>query len=170
MASEYWFYSVGPLVRPSERPRHALILPELIIGEYPRPDDAPWLRDQLGVTSVLCLQDRIDLERKALALDELAQAYRQAQVTFHHAPVPDGELQVFAQRLPAIVSQLAELITAQQKVYVHCNAGMNRAPTVAIAYLHVHGAMPLAAARDLVKQRHPCVPYMTMLETVYAGG
>jgi protein-tyrosine phosphatase len=167
MASDYWFYSVGPVVRSSAQPRHARILPHLFIGEYLRPDDAAWLREQLGVTSVLCLQDAVDLAGKALVLSDLAAAYRARQIDFQHAPVPDGEQHVFVQRLPAIVATLAGLIGAQQTVYLHCNAGMNRAPTVAIAYLHEHGGMSLDAARDFVKQRHPCVPYMTMLGRYY---
>jgi hypothetical protein len=44
---------------------------------------------------------------------------------------------------------------------------MNRAPTAAIAYLHVHGDLPLLAARDFVKARRPCVPYMRLLEARY---
>jgi protein-tyrosine phosphatase len=167
MASDYWFYSVGPVVRSTAQPRHARLLPHLLVGEYLRPDDAGWLKDHLGVTCVVCLQDAVDLAGKALALSDLTAAYRAMQIQFHHAPVPDGEQEIFVQRLPAIVAALAGLIGAQQTVYLHCNAGMNRAPTVAIAYLHEHTGMTLDAARDFVKQRHPCVPYMTMLGRYY---
>ena len=169
MASEYWFHSVGPVVRSSEYPRHAVIRPYLLVGEYLRPDDTTWLTDKVGVTAVLCLQDDIDLGRKALSLSELAQTYRFASIEFHHAPVPDGHQAIFIQRLPAIVARLAEMIARKTTVYVHCNAGMNRAPTVAVAYLHEHEGMALDAARDFVKQRHACVPYMTMLEAYYAS-
>lgn len=168
MASDYWFHSVGPVVRSSAHPRHAVILPHLIIGEYLRPDDTTWLQDALGVGSVLCLQDHIDLAGKALVLADLTEAYRAAGIQFHHTPIPDGEQEIFVQRLPAIVSRLAALIVARQTVYVHCNAGMNRAPTIAVAYLHEHADMTLVAARDFVKARHPCVPYMRMLEAYYA--
>lgn len=168
MASDYWFHSVGPVVRSSAQPRHAVILPQLIVGEYLRPDDTAWLKDTLGVTTVLCLQDNIDLAGKALRLTELCEAYRAAGIHFDHAPIPDGEQEIFVQRLPAIVSRLAARIRANQTVYVHCNAGMNRAPTVAVAYLHEHAQMTLDGARAFIKQRHPCVPYMTMLEAYYA--
>jgi protein-tyrosine phosphatase len=167
MPSEYWFYTVGPVVRPSAHPRAATILPQLIVGEYPRPDDAVWLRDTLRVTSVVCLQDAIDLAGKSLALTDLESAYAQARIGFDHLPIPDGDIETFAQRLPAVVTRVASLIATREVVYLHCNAGMNRAPTVAVAYLYVHQTMPLAAARDFVKQRHACVPYMTMLEKLY---
>jgi protein-tyrosine phosphatase len=54
------------------------------------------------------------------------------------------------------------------RLYLHCNAGMNRAPTVAIAYLHRHQGFAIGVARDYVKRRRPCVPYMTLLEAHYA--
>jgi protein-tyrosine phosphatase len=60
-------------------------------------------------------------------------------------------------------------ISAGRRVYLHCNAGMNRAPTIAIAYLHVHRQLPLHEARDFVKARRHCVPYMTVLEARYGG-
>jgi protein-tyrosine phosphatase len=169
MASDYWFYSVGPVVRSSGQPRYGVILPHLLVGEYLRPEDTPWLKRDLGVTTVLCLQDHIDLDRRALAVADLVEAYRAAEIVFDHQPVPDGKQDIFLQRLPAIVRQLSAAVVAGQKVYVHCTAGMNRAPTVAIAYLHEHADMTLSAARDFVKQRHPCVPYMTMLESYYAS-
>lgn len=169
MASDYWFYSVGPVVRSSPQPRHGVILPQLLIGEYLRPEDAAWIKRELGVTSVLCLQDHIDLARKALTLTDLAAAYRAAEIDFDHWPVPDGDPEAFSRQLPAIVGRLADRLDAGHRVYLHCSAGMNRAPTAAIAYLHRHAAMTLSAARDFVKQRHPCVPYMTMLESHYAS-
>lgn len=169
MARDYWFHSVGPVVRSGPEPRHAVIRPYLLVGEYLRPDDVGWLKDPMRITGVLCLQDSMDLARKALSITDLAQAYADAGIEFRHAPVPDGEQVVLSERLPEIVQSLAELIARGHTVYVHCNAGMNRAPTVAVAYLHQHESMALEAARDFVKQRHPCVPYMRMLEAHYAA-
>lgn len=169
MARDYWFHSVGPVVRSGPEPRYAVIRPYLLVGEYLRPDDTAWLKEQARVTAVLCLQDSIDLSRKALSLTDLSHAYAEAGVEFRHAPVPDGEQVILSERLPAIIQSLADLIGSQHTVYVHCNAGMNRAPTVAVAYLHQHENMELGAARDFVKQRHACVPYMRMLEAYYAA-
>jgi len=42
------------------------ILPELLIGEYPRVEDLAWLRDVHGVTAVVSLQDDADLASKRL--------------------------------------------------------------------------------------------------------
>jgi len=146
-----------------------VILPQLLIGEYPNLGDAAWLQSAHGVTSVVCLQDDADLAGKVLELPALRQTYAARGIRFHHTPVPDGDLQAFAARLDAIVGLVGDLVGSGERVYVHCNAGMNRAPTVAIAYLHARGGFALEAARDLVKRRRPCVPYMQMLEAHYAG-
>jgi len=160
------FWRGVPSVRP-DRPSLAVIRPDLLVGEYPNPEDVAWLRDTHGVTAVVSLQDDADLASKNLALRELARVYRQERVSFHHMPVPDGATEVLADRLPAIVTLLVELVARGERVYLHCSAGMNRAPTVAIAYLHVQEGLPLAVARDDVKARRHCVPYMRALEAQY---
>lgn len=159
-----WYGVMGPPPRPGGRPSLNVIRPGLLVGEYPTPGDAAWLRDQHGVSAVLCLQDDADLASKGLILRHLEDAYRTHGVQFHRIPVPDGDDRHLIARVGDIVSLLARWVGGGERVYLHCNAGFNRAPTAAIAYLHVHEGLPLAAARDLVKRRRPCVPYMRALE------
>jgi protein-tyrosine phosphatase len=158
------FGLVGPPPRPGGRPGLTIVHDRLVVGEYPTPEDAAWLRDAHGVTAVVSLQDDADLAAKGLRLARLEEAYRRADVLFHRVPVPDGDDLNLAARLGEIVALLARLLEAGACVYLHCNAGFNRAPTAAIAYLHAHHGLTLAAARDLVKQRRACVPYMRALE------
>src|SRR5262249_59435644 len=62
------FGLVGPPPRPGARPGLSAIRPGLVIGEYPTPEDAAWLRDEHGVTAVVSLQDDADLASKGLRL------------------------------------------------------------------------------------------------------
>jgi predicted protein tyrosine phosphatase len=163
------FGLLGPPWRPTGRPGVSLIRPGLLVGEYPTPADATWLRDEHGVTAVLCLQDDADLASKGLVLADLAAAYAAARVGFHRVAVPDGDERNLAARLGEIVDLLGALRDAGDCVYVHCNAGLNRAPTVAIAHLHVHDGLDLEAARNLVKARRHCLPYMRVLEAYFTG-
>ena len=158
----------GPAARPDGHPDHAFVLEALAIGEYPTPEDADWLRDARAFTAVVNLQDDIDLDRKGLSLRALENAYRRHGLRFIHIPVPDGDGDALRARLDEAVRVVAELIDAGGRVYLHCNAGLNRAPTVAIAYLHVHHGHSLDAACALVKSRRPCVPYMRVLQAHYA--
>jgi len=161
------FGLVGPPPRPGARPGLSIIRPGLVIGEYPTPEDAAWLRDEHGVTAVVSLQDDADLASKGLRLVALERAYREQGLAFHRIPVPDGDDRNLAVRLAEIVELLGRLIDAGGRVYLHCNAGLNRAPTVAIAYLHVRAGLPLEDARDEVKRLRHCVPYMRALEECF---
>lgn len=159
----------GPAARPSGHPGHAFVLPELAVGEYPTPDDALWLRQRSRIDAVVSLQDDIDLERKGLELHALAAAYAAQGIDFHRVPIADGEAEMLREQIDALVALLDRLLRGGRRVYLHCNAGLNRAPTVAIAYLHVHRGHGLESARDLVKAQRPCVPFMRMLTAHYGG-
>ena len=164
-----WYGPFGPPPRPGGRPGLSVIRPDLLVGEYPTPADAAWLRAEHGVTAVVCLQDDADLASKGLVLAELEAAYRAHGLDFHRIPVPDGDDRHLIARLGDIVAVLVRLRAGGARVYLHCNAGYNRAPTAAIGFLHVHEGLPLDAARDVVKRCRSCVPYMRALEAHFAG-
>jgi protein-tyrosine phosphatase len=163
---ESWYGLAGGAVRPA-RPQLDPVLPELLIGEYPRIEDLSWLRDEHGVTAIVSLQDDADLASKRLSAADVERACAALGLGLHRAPVADGDPGALALRLPAIVERLHALIDAGGRVYLHCNAGYNRAPTVAIAYVHVHGGLSLDDACALVKQQRSCVPYMSALRARY---
>jgi len=161
-----WNHAWAPSLRAGTRPRFSEILPELLVGEYPLPSDAAWLHHEHGVTAILSLQDDADLSSKGLRFVDLVDAFREQSLAFHRIPVTDGDTEMLAIRLDEIVDLIGQLARGG-RLYLHCNAGMNRAPTAAIAYVHVGHRMPLAAARDFVRQRRFCIPYMSVLETRY---
>jgi len=164
-----WYGLGGGAVRPM-RPGLDPVLPELLVGEYPRVEDLVWLRDVHGVTAVVSLQDEADLASKRLAAAELEATCASLGLAFARLPVADGDPDALAARLPAAVEHLHALIAAGARVYLHCNAGYNRAPTVAIAYLHVHHRLPLDEACEQVKARRSCVPYVSALRACYGDG
>ncbi len=170
MLPPIWLQLAGPAARPSGHPDVAAIASGLLIGEYPVPHDAAWLRAVHGISAVLSLQDDADLARKGLELGELERAYGAHGLQFTRIPIPDGDGAALARELDAAVDLVAGLIEQGERVYVHCNAGLNRAPTIAVAYLHVHHGHTLQAACALVKAQRPCVPYMRVLEAYYAAG
>jgi protein-tyrosine phosphatase len=161
-----WYGIGGGAVRPSA-PTTNHILPNLIVGEYPNIADVPWLKNTLGVDAVICLQDNADLASKRLRLNELRQAYLAQGISFEHVPIPDGEFEFLADRLPGIVELVHRHVDVGATAYLHCNAGMNRAPTAAIAYMHARCGMPLPDAIAFVKARRSCVPYVRALELAY---
>ena len=146
-----------------------MILPNLLVGEYPRVEDVAWLKQMHGVSAVLSLQDAGDLASKRLSLSRLIEEYRAHEIEFRRAPAADNDYEALSAVLPCALSELDGLIDAGHRVFLHCNAGYNRAPTVAIAYLHDRHFMQLSAARDFVSARRPCLPFMTLLEKHFAN-
>ena len=167
MSHDTWYGLGGGAVRPKP-PGFDAILPELLVGEYPRVEDLGWLRDAHGVTAVLSMQDDADLASKRLRATDLEAACAALGLAFERLPVTDGDAEALAVRLPAAAARLDALIAGGARVYLHCNAGYNRAPTVAIAYLHVHRGYALADACALVKDRRSCIPYLIALRKCYA--
>ena len=147
----------------ARRPEVSEILPNLFVGEYPGVEDVPWLRQAFGISAVLNLQDAEDLNLKGLDIAALQSAYRTNQMTFFRTPVADYDCDSLAKALPQALELLQASLQSGKRVFLHCNAGCNRAPTVAIAYLHVYHALSLAQARDFFKARRPCGPYMNVL-------
>jgi len=156
---------VGQAFRPGGRPNVTLVVPGVLVGEYPTPDDAGWLHATHGVTVVVSLQDEADLAAKRLRVAELERAYASAGIAFHRLPVADGDTAAMAAALDPVVALVEAAVAAGDCVYVHCNAGLNRAPTAAIAWLHARRGMPLADACAHLKERRACVPYLRVLET-----
>lgn len=163
-----WFSRLPPdenrAVRTYGRPSVTEIIPELLIGEFPRLDDIEWLKQEFAVTAVHNLQDDEDLLINGLRESELLRAYRECGITVVRTPIQDGSADAMSARLRDALEALARLIGGGQRVYMHCNAGLNRAPTLAIAYLRAHRGMSLDEACSHVKARRACGPFMTILE------
>src|SRR5438094_525939 len=102
-------------------PDVSVILPGLLVGEYPRCEDIPWLRQRHGVTAVINLQDAEDLQVKGLVLSDLERAYTQNDVELYHFPVADYDVEQLGRRLPLIVERLVVLVGGKHRIYLHCN-------------------------------------------------
>ena len=50
-------------------------------------------------------------------------------------PIRDFDISDLRQRLPAAITTLANMLDHGHRVYIHCTAGIGRAPTVVLGYL-----------------------------------
>lgn len=150
--------------RGERRPSVSEICPELLVGEYPREQDIEWLKQSFGISAVHSLQDDEDLDHHGLDLASLKQSCRRHAIRLVRTPIPDGSADHVAVHLERALEDLSALIDAGERVYLHCNAGLNRAPTVAIAFLRARRQMSLDEALAHVKSRRACGPFMTVLE------
>src|SRR5215467_5868648 len=153
--------------RGEQRPSVSEISDELLIGEYLGRDDIEWLKDTYNVAAVHNLQDDDDLRHNGLDLKQLRAEYDAQGIRFRRTPIQDGSADAMATQLAVAIRDLRELVDAHGRVYLHCNAGLNRAPTLAIAFLRAHRRMSLEEALALVKARRACGPFMTVLEEYF---
>lgn len=167
---DWWTQRFDDRPRPTRgdaRPSVSEIADFLLVGEYPRVRDIQWLKREHRVTAIHNLQDDEDLRINALDLAELTAAARHHGIAYARTPIHDGSSDDVALRLAAALADLHALIADGRRVYLHCNAGLNRAPTLAIAYLRAHAGMSLDEALAQVKRRRACGPFMTVLEDYF---
>jgi protein-tyrosine phosphatase len=150
--------------RHSEHPSVNEITAHLLIGEYIEPGDVAWLKRTHRITAVHNLQDDDDLRGKGIDLAKLKREYQNWGIKMVRTPIQDGSADAMSERLKVALADLRALIAGGHRVYLHCNAGLNRAPTLAIGYLRGFGGMSLDEAVAHVKKRRACGPFMTVLE------
>jgi len=139
--------------RNGRRPSVTVISDELLVGEYPGRADIGWLKDTYGITAVHNLQDDDDLRMNGLDNRELSAEYVAHGIGYVRTPIQDGSADAMAERLEVALHDLHDLVGSGSRVYLHCNAGMNRAPTLAIAFLRAYRQMSLEEAMKLVKKK-----------------
>lgn len=135
------------------------VLPRLYVGTFlETADEVEMLRKQVGVTVVLNLQTDEDIWSGELFGEPFDNLYGDGCVKLCRVPVRDFDTIDLRQRLPECVATLRDLLDDGQTVYLHCTAGVNRAPTVAIAYLHWCLGWDLALALKHVEECRDCSP------------
>lgn len=153
--------------RNGRRPSVSVISDDLLVGEYPSHDDIGWLKELYGIAGVHNLQDDDDLRMNGLDPLRIRSECDAQGIEYVRTPIQDGSADAMAERLALALHDLRALVDSSGRVYLHCNAGMNRAPTLAIAFLRAYRQMSLDEAMALVKKQRACGPFMTVLEDYF---
>ena len=140
------------------------ILPALLVGSCPTStEDIDRLKAKFGVTAVLNIQTHEDMISWGLNWDRLEQYYREVGVEVRRVPVRDFDPDDLRRNLPWCVQVLDGLLYQGRTVYIHCNMGVNRSPTIVIAYLHWAQGWDLEKATDHVLECRSCDPYVDVI-------
>ena len=141
------------------------ILPNLFVGSYPvSPEDIDRLRRDFGVTAVLNVQTEEDMAYWGVNWYRLEPYCRKVGVEVRRVPVRDFDPDDLRRNLPKCVEVLDELLSQGHKAYVHCDMGVNRSPTIVIAYLHWIQGLSLDKAADYVMKCRSCDPYVDAIQ------
>jgi protein-tyrosine phosphatase len=113
------------------------ILPNLFVGPAPKSSrDIIYLKQDCEISAILNVQTDEDIAHWGLTRDSLESYYQKVGIEFQRVPVQDFDPEDLQRKLPQCVEVLDHLLHQGHKVYVHCSMGINRSPTVVIAYLH----------------------------------
>lgn len=132
----------------------------LVVGTCPMtPDDLARIHTEAGVSAVLSVQHDDCLAYWSLDYDVMKAKGRALGLVMRRAPMRDFDLEDQQRHLPYAVAALTQLRADGHRVYVHCTAGLGRAPLTVLGYLAlVEGRDPHEAIRLIQARRPGAVP------------
>ena len=136
------------------------ILPNLFVGSFPENLEDIDRLHRAGITAVLNIQTHEDMAHHGIIWRRLELHYNEVGVELRRVPVRDFDPDHLRRQLPKCVEVLDELLRQGHTVFIHCNMGMNRSPTIVIAYLHWVQGRDLEKAADHVMKCRSCDPYL----------
>ncbi len=141
------------------------IQPELYVGTYPQSAvDIARLKTGPRVTAVVNLQTEADFAALRIDWGRLTRHYLEHDIVVQRWPIRDFDPQDLRARLAGAVDTLEQLLAAGHRAYVHCTAGVCRAPSVAIAYLAWCQGWELDDAYRYVRRQRTCDPYLEAIQ------
>ncbi|KAK1313582.1 hypothetical protein QJS10_CPA06g00177 [Acorus calamus] len=146
------------------------IRPDIIVGScLQTPADVDKLR-RIGVKTIFCLQQNSDLEYFSVDIGAIQEYATQCGDIEHcRAEIRDFDAFDLRMRLPIVVSKLCNCIRRNGGVtYIHCTAGLGRAPAVALAYMFWVQGYKLSEAHDLLQSKRSCFPKLESIKSATA--
>jgi atypical dual specificity phosphatase len=129
---------------------------DIVVGSCPMtPSDIDTIQGATGATAILSVQ--CDDCRGAFRIDLDAHVRHAARrgMLLSNAPMRDFDVENQRRHLVDAVVCLARLLSAGHRVYVHCTAGINRAPLTVLGYLTFVEGWPYHEALALIRAGRP---------------
>ena len=115
---------------------------------------------QMKITAVLSLQSDHDFRTHQIDWPLLQSAYQQHDIAVQRFPIIDFDEIDLGNKLVPPVKTLNNLLLVGHRVYVHCNAGICRAPATILGYLcHFRGMSIEQGLQHIRLHRPQANPY-----------
>lgn len=126
----------------------------------PCPDSPERIRSlrERSITGLVSVQTDEDLTDIGMSWPLLWRFLMAQGISAQRLPIVDFDERALTRGLPDAVAAVHEMRNGGHVTYLHCTAGINRSPTVAIAYLVQHHGLDLDTAWRQVTERRPSVP------------
>ena len=132
----------------------------LYVGTYPQSTlDIDRLRDGVRVTAVINLQSDRDIRNLRVDWPSLERHYTGRDMVVYRHPILDFDPADLTRGIREAVARVGELEAVGHRIYLHCTAGVGRAPAVAIGHLAWNLGWDLDSAYEFVRTRRTCDPY-----------
>jgi len=145
----------------------------LAIGPYPQSEEDVEALLKGGIRGVLNVQTDHDMAQRRVDWPLVQSAYHKHGIAFERVEITDFSGDDLVVRLGEAVRALRRLVEKASggRVFVHCTAGMGRAPAVVVGYLARYEGMGPDDALALVKRCRPKVgPNMGAIKKALQNG
>lgn len=133
----------------------------IFVGTFPQsPLDIDRLRDGARVTAVVNLQSDPDMKSLRVDWTRLQEHYTKREMTVYRHPIRDFDPEDLSRHIRDAATRVGELEAVGHRIYVHCTAGVGRAPAVVIGHLAWNLGWDLTDAYEFVRERRACDPYI----------
>ena len=151
-----WAYARGvPYITGVPILRYSRVTPALYVGPQHRANGKRALA-QAGIAYILNMRSEFDDATHNLTLDTPPDGSpTDARASYCHLPTPDDAAPSMA-HLAEGIAFIESAIDGGGKVYIHCSAGVGRAPTMAAAYL-IRRGYGADDALDLIRSARPFI-------------
>lgn len=138
-----------------------LITKTVFVGTYPQsPLDIDRLRDGARITAVLNLQTDLDIQSLRVDWPGLEKHYIRRDISLYRHPIRDFDPEDLTRHIRQAAARVGDLEAVGHRIYIHCTAGVGRAPAVAIGHLVWNLGWNLDNAYQFVLERRTCDPFI----------
>uniref|UniRef100_A0A7S1XJM5 Uncharacterized protein n=1 Tax=Erythrolobus australicus TaxID=1077150 RepID=A0A7S1XJM5_9RHOD len=140
---------------------------DILLGPYPQVESDVDEIIAAGAGAVLNVQTETDFYKRQIDWDLLSACYERKGIPVVLHPIEDFDGSSLEKHLLAAAAHVKKFVDQGLCVYIHCTAGMGRAPAVAIAHMVQAENISSAEALQRIKSVRPKVgPNMAVIESV----
>lgn len=139
--------------------------PGIFVGSSPQSSVDVARLKQLKITAVISLQSDDDLKARKIDWEKLLASYQHNDILIERFPINDFDEEDLGNKVVEPIKRLNDLLNVGHKTYVHCNAGVCRAPATVLGYLcHYQGMSIEAGLQQIRLAREIANPYRSAVE------
>ncbi len=138
---------------------------DIFLGSAPQSSVDVARLKQMKISAVLSLQSDQDFKSHRIDWAKLESAYQYNDIAIQRFGIIDFDETDLGNKLADPVRALNSLLKAGHRVYVHCNAGVCRAPATVLAYLCHYRGMSTEHGLDYIRRHRPQAhPYISAVD------